>query len=116
MVKPDKLASKHMPSKCLAALALALCFVLGCGLFPIAARAQTNTILTKAADVLALPDERASLGIPVSVTGIVTVAPTDGGGQFYVQDFSGGVFVEDKTNEPPMVGDMVEISGITRAG
>lgn len=105
-----------MSFKCLAVLASALFFVLGCFSFPTAAGAQTNITLTSAADVLALPDEKASRGIPVSVTGVVTIAPTEWQGQFYVQDSSGGVFVENKTNGQPMVGDVVVISGITRAG
>lgn len=74
-----------------------------------------NIILTRAADVLALPDDQASLGIPVFIKGIVTVAQTNWSGRFFVQDASGGVFVENRTNQP-MVGDLLEISAVTRAG
>jgi signal transduction histidine kinase len=105
-----------MPSKCLAVLVSALFLVLECFFFSTVAGAQTNIILTNAVDVLSLPDEKASLGIPVSVTGIVTLAETSWDGKFFVQDSSGGVFVENKTNLQPQVGDIVEVSGITRAG
>ena len=92
-------------------LALALLMVLGCGLFQ-----ATADTLTNAADVLALPDNKASLGIPVFVKGVVTAAETNWNGRFFIQDSSGGVFVEDKTLPQPLLGDVVEISGITRAG
>ncbi|HTR40818.1 MAG TPA: histidine kinase [Pseudomonadales bacterium] len=80
-----------------------------------AAGVQTNMVLRNAADVLALPDDQASVGIPVSIQGVVTVAETNWSGRFFVQDNSGGVFVENRTRQPA-VGDLVEISGITRAG
>ena len=105
-----------MPYKSLIALALA--FLLVCGFISSTAFGGTQPpiVLTNATDVLALPDDKASLGIPVSVKGIVTVAETNWDGRFYVQDSSGGVFVENKEGRPPKVGDIVEISGITRAG
>jgi signal transduction histidine kinase len=93
------------------AAALALLMVLGCGLFQ-----ATADTLTNAADVLALPDDQASLGLPVFVKGIVTAAETNWNGRFFIQDSSGGVFVENKNPSQPLVGDVVEISGITRAG
>jgi signal transduction histidine kinase len=98
--------------------AAALFLVLGWACFMATAKAQTNETLTNAADVLSLPDDKASLGIPVSITGTVTVAETnwsDWAGKFFVQDSSGGVFVESK-GQQPKVGDLVKISAVTRAG
>lgn len=79
------------------------------------AAALPATTLTNAADVLALSGDMASTGIPVSVTGIVTAAQTNWNGRFFLQDSSGGVFVENRTNQP-MPGDIVSVSGITRSG
>ena len=79
------------------------------------AMARPSMTLTNAADVLALSDDIASNGIPVSVTGIVTAAQTDWNGRFFMQDSSGGVFVENKARGPS-AGDIVIVSGITRAG
>lgn len=93
-----------------------LFIVSGCSSFAAPTSTQTGRVLTNAADVLALQDDQASLGIPVSVKGIVTVAETNWSGRFFVQDTSGGVFVENKTPQRPKVGDVLKISGITRAG
>jgi signal transduction histidine kinase len=89
-----------------------------CGCFSAPTDTQTGRVLTNAADVLALPDDQASLGIPISVTAIVTVAETNASwrGRFFVQDPSAGVFVENKTPLRVKVGDLLKISGITRAG
>jgi signal transduction histidine kinase len=106
------------PLKCLSALVWALFIASGCGCLAAPLNIQTGRVLTNAADVLALPDSEASLGIPVSVTAIVTVAETNTSwkGRFFVQDPSGGVFVENKTPQRVKVGDLLKISGITRAG
>ncbi|HTV39319.1 MAG TPA: ATP-binding protein [Candidatus Sulfotelmatobacter sp.] len=81
----------------------------------LSATARPAMTLTNAADVLALPDGMADQGIPVSVTGVVTVAQFDWDGRFFLQDSSGGVFVENRTNQPS-IGDIVAVTGITRAG
>lgn len=78
--------------------------------------AYANDTLTNAADVLALPAKAALAGIPVSVKGIVTAAETDWLGRFFVQDSSGGVFVDNRDNHPPVPGDVVEVSGISYPG
>jgi len=90
----------------------------GWGCFAASPGAQTGRVLTNAADVLALPDDQASQEIPVSIKGIVTVAEANSSwrGRFFVQDPSGGVFVENLTLPQPKVGDVVKISGVTRAG
>jgi signal transduction histidine kinase len=102
--------------KCLSALAWMLFIVSGCASFAATTVPQTGRVLTNAADVLALPDDQASLGIPVSLRAVVTVAETNWSGRFFVQDPSGGVFVENKTPQRVKVGDVLKISGITRAG
>ncbi len=94
-------------------LALALFLMLGCPV--VMAHPWQAMTLTNAADVLALPDDIASNGIPVSVTGIVTAAQPNWSGRFFIQDSSGGVFVENRTNQPS-IGDVVNVSGVTRAG
>ncbi len=96
----------------------ALFLVLGWACFTTVTKAQANETLTNAADVLSLPDEKASSGIPVSITGTVTVAETNWGdwdGKFFMQDSSGGVFVENKGRQP-MVGDVVKVTAVSRAG
>jgi signal transduction histidine kinase len=100
-----------MPAKLLIVLASALFVAIKYGTLP----ASAEGTLTNAADVLALSGQNAALGIPVSVKGIVTAAETNWNGRFFVQDSSGGVFVENKARQPSL-GDVVEITGITRAG
>ena len=98
----------------------ALLMLSGC----LTAMARPSMTLTNAADVLALSADAAAQGIPVSVTGVVTAAQTDWNGRFFLQDSSGGVFVENKgTNfnpgnriRQPLPGDVVTVTGITRAG
>jgi signal transduction histidine kinase len=77
---------------------------------------QAADTLTNASDILALPPEKSAAGVPVSITGIVTVAETNWGGRYFMQDASGGVFVESISQLQPVPGDVVKVSGITRAG
>ncbi|HSU54949.1 MAG TPA: histidine kinase [Candidatus Dormibacteraeota bacterium] len=77
---------------------------------------ETNRPLTRAADVLLLSAERAAAGLTVTVTGIVTAADQALKGRFFVQDESGGVFVDNIGGQKPDPGDLVEVSGITHAG
>ena len=74
------------------------------------------TRLTEAAAVLSLSAEKAGLRIPVTVTGVVTAAELDWEGQFFVQDESGGVFVESFQRCPPAPGDVVRVEGVTHPG
>ncbi len=78
--------------------------------------AQPASVLTNAADVLALPAEKAATGIRVAVTGVVTTAEPNWNGQFFVQDATGGIFVSNLDGREPAVGDVVEVSGITDSG
>src|ERR1035437_10870809 len=89
-------------------------FLFVCGDLPAVAR--VNDALTNASDVLALPAKEASLGVPIFVKGVVTTAETNWDGRFFVQDSSGGVFVDNISNQQPVPGDVVEVSGISHPG
>src|SRR5882724_8004749 len=71
--------------------------------------ARATETLTNAADVLALSAEQASAGIPVKVTGVVTYAETNWNGKFFMQDASGGVYVDNHTKPQPQPGDLVKV-------
>ena len=77
---------------------------------------QSSELLTNASEVLSLSDERALSGIKVSIKGVVTAAESDWGGRFFVQDSSGGVFVENISNVCPLPGDVVDVSGVSAPG
>ena len=74
------------------------------------------TILTNAADVLSLPEAQARQRIPIAVHGVVTAAEPTWGGQFFVQDATSGVFVENRSDESPHPGDLVEVKGVSQPG
>ncbi len=78
--------------------------------------AQPRMTLTNATDVLGLSAKDALLKIPISVTGIVTASETNWNGRFFVQDASGGVFVENLGVHHPVPGDVVNVSGISYPG
>lgn len=81
-----------------------------------ASAGESTGILTNASSILALSGEEAGLGIKVRITGVVTATEPDWGGRFFVQDASGGVFVENISSEQPLVGDVLKISGVTYPG
>lgn len=72
--------------------------------------------LTNAADVISLPPERAALSLPVSVKGIVTAADPALKGRFFIQDATGGVFVDNANGARPEPGDVLEVTGHTHPG
>ena len=78
--------------------------------------AAAGRSLTNAADVISLPAEQASLLLKVFLTGVVTAADPALKGRFFVQDSTGGVFVDNVNGRPLNPGDVVEVSGITYAG
>ena len=82
----------------------------------IASQRLPSRLLTNACDVLALSSEQALSGIRISVTGVVTAAESDWDGRFFVQDASGGVFVENIGSVQPHPGDMVTVSGTSAPG
>ena len=80
--------------------------------------ASSREILTNAADVLSLTAEQAQGGIHVSITGVVTVAESTPNwkGKFFVQDATGGVFVNNTNKLQPSVGDLVHVQGVSHPG
>ncbi len=72
--------------------------------------------LSTAAAVLSLTGEQAGTRVPVVVSGIVTAAEPDWLGQFFVQDATGGVFVENLASAAPQPGDVVTVHGVTHPG
>lgn len=77
---------------------------------------ELSELLTNAADVISLPAERAARSIKVLVTGVVTAADPTLKGRFFVQDSTGGVFVDNVNGPRPEPGDVVEVSGISHVG
>jgi signal transduction histidine kinase len=73
-------------------------------------------VLTNSIDVISLPAEQASLMLKVHVTGVVTASDPILKGRFFLQDSTGGVFVDNINGHHVEPGDVVEVSGITYAG
>lgn len=96
--------------------ALRFCIMLILGIRPAAWAEQASGFLTTASAVLSLSIEQASHEINISITGVVTAADPDWGGSFFVQDSSGGVFVENTNSAPPVPGDLVTVSGTSAPG
>jgi signal transduction histidine kinase len=81
------------------------------------ASAQTsNALLTNAVDIISLPAEEAARSRKVSVTGIVTAADPALLGRFFVQDSTGGVFVDNFNGRRPEPGTVIQVTGITHPG
>ena len=76
----------------------------------------TSEVLTNASDILALSSERASLAIKILVTGVVTTAEPNWAGRFFVQDASGGVFVNNTNGKAPLPGDLITVAGVSMKG
>jgi signal transduction histidine kinase len=72
--------------------------------------------LTNASQVLYLPADEAARGIKILITGVVTAAEPDWGGRFFIQDSSGGVFVENISSVQPAPGDVLVVSGVSYPG
>ncbi len=78
--------------------------------------AGSNDVLTTTAAIHALTPDEAAHGIPLLVTGVVTAAAPEWNGRFFVQDSTGGLWIND-TNEPvPVAGDLLQVSGVSHAG
>lgn len=77
---------------------------------------QTDTALTNASAVLALSGDQAAQAMRVSIHGVVTAAEPDWGGRFFIQDSSGGVFVENISSNQPLPGDVLTLTGVTFPG
>ena len=72
--------------------------------------------LRTASSVLALSAGEAGKKRKVSVTGVVTAAEPDWKNQFFVQDETGGIFVENLNQPAPQPGDLVAVEGVTHPG
>ena len=83
---------------------------------PLVRAQESAVLLTNAVDVISLPAEQASHFLKVSLTGVVTAADPVLKGRFFVQDSTGGVFVDNVNGHRPEPGDVVEVTGITYAG
>lgn len=93
--------------------------VLACGILllpPLAPAADTPPVLTNATDVISLPEELAGRQIKVSVTGVVTVGVPGLVASFFIQDATGGVFVDNRNGPIPAAGDLVRLVGVTEKG
>ena len=115
---PVKLGNRPnimLKAKKFPALQLLLMLAVLTGERQISAR-EGGEVLTNAADVISLPAERASLQLKVRVRGIVTAADPSLKGRFFVQDSTGGVFVNNDNAPRPEPGDLVEVSGLSMVG
>jgi signal transduction histidine kinase len=74
--------------------------------------------LPDAATVLSLSAREAGQRLKVAVTGVVTAAELDWKGQFFLQDSTGGVFVENLGHgvSIPAPGDLVTVTGVSHPG
>lgn len=75
-----------------------------------------SEVLTNAEQVMSLTASQARKGLPVRVTGVVTITEPGWAGRFFMQDHSGGIFVELISTNYPEVGDLVTVSGISAMG
>jgi signal transduction histidine kinase len=81
-----------------------------------AAAVATRPPLTTAADAVALSAEAAGMRLPIDVTGVVTAAEPGWRGQFFVQDATAGIFVENLDAPAPRPGDLVRVQGESHPG
>jgi signal transduction histidine kinase len=72
--------------------------------------------LASAAEVLSLTAQEAGGRMRIAITGVVTAAEPDWSGQFFVQDATGGVFVENLQHPAPAPGDLVTVTGVSHPG
>ena len=94
-----------------------LAVVFGCLAVAFARAADVEPApLSTAAAVLSLPAEQAARKLPIVVTGVVTACEPDWNGQFFLQDDTGGVFVENLRDPRPAPGDLVTVEGVSHPG
>src|SRR6266446_4347632 len=82
---------------------------------PAISGAPTNQVLTNVAAIMSLTHDQATQSIRISITGVVTLAEPTWGGLFFVQDSTGGVFVNNQ-NPRPAAGDVVQVTGVSHPG
>ncbi len=67
-------------------------------------------------DIISLPADQAARSLNVKVTGVVTAADPVLKGRFFLQDATGGIFVDNVDGIRPEPGTVVEVAGITHPG
>ncbi|MBK1878481.1 histidine kinase [Pelagicoccus mobilis] len=72
--------------------------------------------LRNIAEITALSDNLAGRQLSIDVTGVVTAAEPSWQGQFFVQDPTGGVWVEYYGNATPPIGSLIKITGQSHPG
>lgn len=77
---------------------------------------QAVEVITNASDIISLSAKDALTGLPVLITGVVTATESNWVGRFFVQDASGGVFVDNVNHPGPAVGDLVRVTGVSHPG
>ena len=108
---PSDLMRRFRPS-----LRLAAVFALLASALVLPAAAADERSIDTAEKILSLTIDEAAKRLPISVRGVVTAAEPDWSGQFFVQDETGGVFVENLTKTPPAIGDLVHVHGVSHPG
>jgi signal transduction histidine kinase len=76
----------------------------------------TNNVLTTTAEILSLTATQAAESISISITGVVTVAEPNWNGDFFIQDSTGGAFVNTQWKMQPALGDVVHVVGLSHPG
>src|SRR5262249_3343320 len=94
---------------------MGLCLFTVTSFLPEISAAASNQVPPTAADILSLTSEQVTQKTSVSITGVVTLAEPTWGGLFFVQDSTGGVFVNNR-NPRPALGDLVQVTGVGHAG
>jgi signal transduction histidine kinase len=77
---------------------------------------ESGAVLTNAVDIISLPAAEAARSLKVSVTGVVTAADPVLKGRFFLQDSTGGIFVDNVNGRRPEPGTVVEVIGISHPG
>lgn len=96
----------------LIAIALWAYLFLNCG----HAQVSPPEPLRTAIEVTSLTDTLAGRQLAVDITATVTAVQTDWDGQFFLQDETGGIWVEYLGSNPPSIGDQLLITGQTHPG
>lgn len=79
--------------------------------------AQGQEVLTRAAQVRALPPDRALESVPVDLEAVVGFIEAPGGGTVFIQDETGGTFFRAPDRTQPMKpGDRVHVKGTSMPG
>ena len=83
---------------------------------PSASAQESGVLLTNAADIISLPAKEAARSRKVAVVGVVTAADPVLKGRFFLQDSTGGIFVDNVNGRRPEPGTVVEVIGISHPG